>query len=403
MRRTACVFLLSLIASASAAWADVVVIVRREAQTAGNYVRVCDIARVDGPADQAREVAMIVLGPAPAGGETQEITRWDIETRLYEMGVAARIVFSGNDVVRVFPAGAAPRRYEEDSLRSLGSYPSQRAESPARDPADAPANPVTRLDSLQSGRRNAAAPAAPAPGNALAERRDGGTAEGDTPARARVAQTVGDYFADKYRAGGAGRQDIEVAAKIVGSVEGVAPGAYELRVENAEGKIPGRAKVTLFVREDAADAGRTIAVAADTEVYGLALVPVRSISRGETLKAGDVRVDRVRMEWGASYLPPKPAAVAGRVAAQALRPGAGIRPEDTTVGEAVKRNQLVIVDTAGKGWRLQAKAKAQGGGAVGDVITVEDMETRARYPARITAPGSVSVIVNKDKLIYNRE
>ncbi len=72
-------------------------------------------------------------------------------------------------------------------------------------------------------------------------------------------------------------------------------------------------------------------------------------------------------------------------------------------GTAVKRRQLVIVDTEGKGWRLQTKARAHEGGTVGDIITVEDLETKAKYPVRITGMGTVSVVVNKNKLIYNRE
>lgn len=392
MLKKGCISLLLMLLTAAPALADVVVIVRREAQPGGNYVRVCDIARVDGPADQAREVAMTVLGPAPVRGETQEISRWDIETRLYEMGVGARVRFSGNDVVRVLGTGA-PMRASSENFRPLDSAPGE---------AFVPERPVTRMERREGERTPAGKPAPVQVEPQDPGRR--GDAQGDlnTEGKARVARAIGDYFADQYRAGGAGRLDIEVAASVLSASGGVPASAHGLRVEGAEGKIPGRAKVVLFVRDEADSEERAVTVTADTEVFGLALVAVRNIARGEMMNPEDVKAARVRMEWGKSYLPPKARAVSGREAARALRPGEAVLAEDSVPGMAVKRGQLVIVDTSGKGWRVQTKAKAGGGGAVGDIITVEDMETRKKYPVRITGHGTVSVVVDKNKIIYER-
>jgi flagella basal body P-ring formation protein FlgA len=393
---------LFLLLTAAPAFAEVVIIVRREAQPTGNYVRVCDIARVDGPADLAREVAMTVLGPAPVGGETQEISRWDIETRLFEMGVGARVTFTGNDVVRVFGNGMAARHYAEPAFQPLDPSP----ERAAGDGAFAAGQPVTRLEQRQSERQAGAKPAPALPMRAepgQPERRSGRLDELGEESRARVAQAIGDYFADRYRADNAKRTDIEVAASVVGAAGGIPSTAYDLRVEGAEGKIPGRAKVRLLVRDEADSGEREVVVAADTEVSGLALVPVRNFSGGETINPSDVRVERVRMEWGQNYLPPNAKAVLGREAARALKPGEALRPEDAVPGEAVKRGQLVIVDTSGRGWQVVTKAKAQGSGAVGDIITVEDTQNKTKYPARITGHGTVSVVVNKNRLIYGRD
>lgn len=393
MMRKACISLIPLLLLAAPAFAEVVVIVRREAQPSGNYVRVCDIARVDGPEEQAREVALTVLGPAPVRGETREITRWDIETRLYEMGVNAKVSFSGNDAVQVLGVDAPRRRYDDASFQPLGDV------SEAGRPRVG-----AWMDGAQGGadRPSAARPAqAPFRPEAPERGRDRFADPGDE-GKARVARAIGDYLADRYRAGGR-RADIEVAASVVGATDSVPASAHEILVEDAEGKIPGRAKLTLSVRDEADSPPRRVTVSADTEVFGLALVAGRSLSKGESLRPADVNVARVRMEWGQSYLPPKAKAVVGREAKRALRPGDVLLAEDAVMGEAVKRGQLVIVDTMGKGWRLQTKAKAHGGGAVGDIVTVEDLETRAKYPVRIIAPGTVSVVVNKDKIIYNRD
>ncbi len=393
MLRKSCISLILFLLAATPAVADVVVIVRREAQSPGNYIRVCDIARVDGPDSQAREVAMTVLGPAPSRGETREITRWDIETRLYEMGLFANVTFTGNDVVRVLGAGAPSRLHDETRFQPLGALP---ADAAARPRADAP----SRAGEDGRERRPVEKPA-PAPVPNAAESGAARFADLGADGKQRVARAIGDYFAARYRAGN-NLADIEVAASVIGATDGIPATAHEITVEDAEGKIPGRARLTLSVRDEADSAPRRVAVSADTEVFGLALVAGRTLSKGESLRPADVSVARVRMEWGQSYLPPKPKAVAGREAARPLRPGEVLLADDAAAGVAVKRGQLVIVDTAGKGWRLQTKAKAHGNGGVGDIVTVEDLETRTKYPVRITAPGTVAVVVNKDKLIYNR-
>lgn len=402
MFRKGCISLLFLIFTAAPAFAEVVVIVRREAQPSGNYIRVCDIARVDGPAEQAREVALTVLGPAPVQGETHEITRWDIETRLYEMGVSAQVTFSGNDAVRVLGAGAPARRYDETAFRPLGATPEGAYSLAGAGGELSRPRASDRMDGAgnASERRPVAKPA-PFPSEP-AESPGGRFSDLGAEGKKRVARAVGDYFADRYRAGNK-RADIEVAASVIGATAPVPASAHEIRVEDAEGRIPGRAKLTLSVRDEADSEPRTVVVSADTEVFGLALVAGRSLSKGESLKPADVSVARVRMEWGQSYLPPKTKAVAGREAKRALRPGEVLLADDAAMGEAVKRGQFVIVDTLGKGWRIQTKAKAHGGGGIGDIVMVEDLETRAKYPVRITGPGSVSVVVNKDRIIYNRD
>lgn len=404
MFRKGFISLFLLLLTAVPAWAEVVIIVRREAQPTGNYVRVCDIARVDGPAEQAREVAMTVIGPAPVRGETHEITRWDIETRLYEMGVNARVTFTGNDVVRVLGSGAPRRRYAETAFQPLDATP-EGAFSPTGGMGGESGRQraASRIARKEEEKKPIAKPAPTQFDPKRPEREGDRLIELAAEGKKRVAEAIGDYFSDRYRAGNARRADIEVSASVVGATGGVPASAFELRVEDAEGKIPGRAKVTLLVKDEAESEARRVIVAADTDVFGLALVTTRNLSRGESLKPEDVKVARVRMEWGRNYLPPRPKTVVGREAKRSFRPGEVLFAEDAAQGEAVKRSQLVIVDSSGKGWRLQTKAKAQGSGAVGDIITVEDLETKKKYPARITGHGTVSVVVNKDKIIFDRD
>jgi flagella basal body P-ring formation protein FlgA len=137
-------------------------------------------------------------------------------------------------------------------------------------------------------------------------------------------------------------------------------------------------------------------VEAETEVFGKALVAIRNIPRGESMMKDDVAVQRVRMESGKSYLPPNAETAVGREARRSFKAGEVILASEAPVGDAVKRGSLVVMKTEGRGWDVQSKVKALGAGAVGDIITVEDMNNKTKYPARITGPGTVAVVVRHD-------
>ncbi len=385
MRRKYCIPLLVMLLLSSEAWAEVVVIMRRSAQTPGRYVRIGDIARVDGPKDQVREVAMTVLGPAPERGEIREISRWDVESRLFEMGVAAKVSFSGNSRVLVRGDGAPAGRVDHDQpLGELLPSPSRR-EAPMEAAAGIPSRPapVAKPAPMTVARDADDRPAA-APGRLTGD------------AGARVGKTISHYFAERYRSGKSKRSDIEVEAQVVSASSDIPYSAYEITVADAGGHIPGKATLRLTVRDTDDAQPRDVDVVADTAVYGKTLVAARNIPRGETLDHSDVAVARVKMESGESYLPPNPKSAAGRETRRPFRIGEVIPPAEAPAGAAVKRGDLVVMKTGGKGWGIQSRVKAHGAGGPGDIITVEDVTNKAKYPARIVGPGTVEVVVKHD-------
>lgn len=386
MRLRLVIPLLSLLLCATEAWADVVVIVRREAEAAGNYVRICDIARVEGPKPQANEVAMIVLGPTPNKGQSQEFSRWDIETRLYEMGVKASVTFTGNEMVRVFGNGTGRQLSDQETpvqMQSLhpvgggyGSLSRDAGESIWDEAAPAkPAMPATR-------RFEPAIKPVP-PFESMSSN-----------AKAQLGKIVSQYLAGRYS-----RADLEVEAKVLNVDAEIPESAYEIRVEEAlEGRVPGKAVVRVKVKDTLDSEARSVVVSADTEVFGLAPVAVRPLTKGEELDSRDVTVTRVKMESGKSYLPPHTKSVTGRSVGRNLKAGEPVLASDTVQVEAVKRGDLVIVNANSTGWEIKTIGKAQGSGMVGDRITVKDNTTKKEYQARIVGPGEVQMIVRKDRL-----
>lgn len=383
--------LLTLLLTASCAYAEVVVIMRREAQSSGKYVRICDVARVDGPREQAKEVALVVLGPSPYHGETREITRWDIEARLFEMGIDARISFSGNDMVRVFGDGVAGRGEwsgDDAAFTPLRSIPDRYAwESGRTDGSE-----VAGVDVYRS--RSAIAKPAPRP----YEPREPSSAPllaGE--ARRRVELAVSEYLAGRYRNSKTKRKDIEVETKILSTTADIPYSAFDVVVDEAvDGQVPGKTTLRVKVKNNESDSFRNVMVVADTDVYGQTLVAARHIAKGELLEARDVTLGRIRMDSGKGYLPPNPANAAGRETKRSYKPGEPILAADAVPGLAVRRGSEVVVENRGRGWMVQTKAKAMGAGSVDDVITVQDVANKTKYQARIIAPGTVTAILKRD-------
>ncbi|MDR2392467.1 MAG: hypothetical protein LBE84_12430, partial [Planctomycetota bacterium] len=244
--------------------ADVVIIVRRQAEASGNYVRICDVARVDGPKEQVAEVASVILGPTPQKGETREISRRDIELRLFEMGIGAAVSFDGNETVRVFGNGIRPAsRPEGEVLPAVRLAPLQGF--PGDDSGVAPASRIKKPDETPLENMSA-------------------------EARERLSLLISDYLSGQYP-----RTDIEVSAKLLALSENIPFSAREITVEKADGRLPGKATLRLRVRETPESEPRQVTVSADTRVFGLAPVAARNLARGEILGRKDVRIARIPM------------------------------------------------------------------------------------------------------------
>lgn len=373
MRRISLILLIMLALPVREAWADVVVIIRKEAEAVGNYVRVCDIARVEGPKDQATEVGLTVLGPTPPKGQPLEISKWEIESRLFEMGVTANIVFSGNDSVRVHGSGPRLRDYapEPELARLQPASP-----APALDLGDTAAKNAAKRQGEDKGKQSAK--------QAQSERPiDGMTSH----AKDRVGQLVSAFLSKQYQ-----RPDVEVEAKLFSVTDAVAYSAHEIEVVEAlEGRVPGRASLRLRVRDDVTSEDREVTAVVDASVFGLAPVAKRQLFPGEILDPADVAVRRVKMEAGKSYLPPSPKSVDGLEIKSGLTAGAPILASQTVPTEAVKRGDTVATEVSGTGWKIQGSAKALAGGRLGEVITVQDSSTKKKYPGRIVGRGKVSL------------
>jgi flagellar basal body P-ring formation protein FlgA len=122
-------------------------------------------------------------------------------------------------------------------------------------------------------------------------------------------------------------------------------------------------------------------------------VPIvtRSMSRGDPLREGDVRVERrPRAEFQALGFADA-SQLSGRVAKTNLAAGAVLRDSDVTRQDLVDKNGVVTVVYEIPGVALSMRGKALEAGGLGDVVQVQNPQSKRVLQGTVTGPGTISV------------
>jgi flagella basal body P-ring formation protein FlgA len=122
-----------------------------------------------------------------------------------------------------------------------------------------------------------------------------------------------------------------------------------------------------------------------------AVVPNRTIGRGEIIRAADVVVERRPRAEVTGEVPSAVAEVVGRAARQALRQGAAVRRTDLVKPELVKRDDNVSLVYQTPGILLSAHGKALEAGGMGDAINVLNTQSKRTIQGVVTGPGRVDI------------
>lgn len=119
-------------------------------------------------------------------------------------------------------------------------------------------------------------------------------------------------------------------------------------------------------------------------------VLLRNMQRGETVRISDIKMDR-RPRRDAAIGAADPAALIGKVARNQLQAGAVLREADLTKQELVEKNGAVQVVYEAPGLALAMRGKALEGGGMGDVVLIQNIQSKRNLQATVTGPGRVSV------------
>lgn len=115
----------------------------------------------------------------------------------------------------------------------------------------------------------------------------------------------------------------------------------------------------------------------------------RPFARGEIVSAAEVRPDRRPKTQALDAL--RPSEVAGLAAKRALREDQPLRSGDLMRPQHVERGAFVTLVYATSGVSLSLKAKALAAGAAGDLVAVQNLQSKRVVNGVVTGPSEVTV------------
>lgn len=123
------------------------------------------------------------------------------------------------------------------------------------------------------------------------------------------------------------------------------------------------------------------------------LTPVlkRAVQRGDVVQTDDIVFERRDRETFGDESPISAKLAVGRVARVALRTGAVLRDRDLAKQILVERNMPVSMTLESGGLQLTLKGKAMDSGALGDVVSVQNLNSKRTLQGVVTGPGQARI------------
>jgi flagella basal body P-ring formation protein FlgA len=120
-------------------------------------------------------------------------------------------------------------------------------------------------------------------------------------------------------------------------------------------------------------------------------VPVlsRAILKGDVVTASDITMERRRRSDLGADITTDLSKLAGNAARRALPRGALLRETDVQRPELVERSASVVMAFEQPGVQLTMRGRALSAGAMGDIIQVQNLNSRRVVEARVVGPGKV--------------
>ncbi len=121
------------------------------------------------------------------------------------------------------------------------------------------------------------------------------------------------------------------------------------------------------------------------------VVPLRTIARGETLTAADITLERRPREGQFNDVLGEMKAAIGKVAKRTLMAGSMLRGSDVQREEVVGRGEIVTIVYESRGIAISLRGRANEAGAMGDVISITNPQSKRVLQGTVTGPGRVNV------------
>ena len=142
-----------------------------------------------------------------------------------------------------------------------------------------------------------------------------------------------------------------------------------------------------------------------TRFFGTAIETIeavtveRPLERGEVFKASDLAMQRRPKAEGAAITALN--AVVGMAARHPLRPGQTLHEADLMKPMIVQRNDTVTIVYEAPGLTLTLRGQAQDAGALGDTISILNVQSKRVVQGVITGPGRVQIVGTTTRVVEN--
>lgn len=149
------------------------------------------------------------------------------------------------------------------------------------------------------------------------------------------------------------------------------------------GQAPWSGEQEFVAQLAASDAVAALAVRATVSVAPAIVVATHAVQRGAVIQAADVQLDRTQ-PTGKGDAATSLDDVIGKEAAQTIVAGQPIGRDDVRQPLLVRKGDAVTIYVRSPGVQVRTTARSKDNGSQGDLITVESLENRKSYFARVT-------------------
>lgn len=190
---------------------------------------------------------------------------------------------------------------------------------------------------------------------------------------------------EPYRSG-----RFELVAVNFGPLPGLPPGRVSYRFVSQSSSNPSYLTGTFFFNVDDKDAGR-VRVSAQVDLTVEALVATRSLGRGHVLDETDLSLTMVPIGQAKGALT-DPAVAVGSTLKTSLAAGEPVKDRHLTKSIMIKKGDLITIVAQQGGLKVTASGQARQDGALGDTISVINVNSKKIVTGRVIAPDQVEII-----------
>ncbi len=202
-------------------------------------------------------------------------------------------------------------------------------------------------------------------------------------ARQRVEQAITHYLRDSVDAKAAWNVEADLP-DVNASAIALTGGA--LHIDGGADPWTGRQAFAVTVRSPQGD--RRLEILADVSLPDMVVVAARPLRRGEIVGEGDVALAHAS---GANTSLTRIEDATGRELTRSVAAGQPVDEKSVRSPVLVQRGEVVTVMAYAAGVRVRTTAVARDEGSLGDLVTVQTLDRKQQYMARVAAFQTVEV------------